>query len=47
MEYEFSLSYILGSKELHPFGHLVAEAQQVIIGEIVRVADHQIQSIAT
>ena len=31
------ISYILGGEELHPFGHLVGKAEQVIEGQGLRV----------
>lgn len=43
----FFIPYVLGGKELHPFGHLVAEAQKVVIGQSRRVADDQIHSAPT
>ena len=41
------ISYILGGEELHPLCHLVAEAQQIVVGESRRVTDDQVQSAAT
>lgn len=42
-----STSYILGCEELHPFRHLVAEAQQIVVGEGGRVADDQVQPVTS
>lgn len=42
-----SISYVLGGEELHPLRHLVAEAQEIVMGENGRVADGQVQSAAT
>lgn len=41
------MSYILGGEKLHPLCHLIAEAQQVVVGESGGVADGQVQSAAT
>lgn len=41
------ISYILGGQELHPLCHLVAEAQQIVIGENGWVTDDQVQPAAT
>lgn len=43
----FSIPYVLGGEELHPFGHLVAEAQKVVVGQSRRVADDQVHSAPT
>lgn len=43
----FLIPYVLGGEELHPFGHLVAEAQKVIVGQSRRVADDQVHSAST
>lgn len=43
----FFIPYVLGGEELHPFGHLVAEAQKVIVGQSRRVADDQVHSAPT
>lgn len=41
------LPYVLGGEELHPFGHLVAEAQKVVVGQSRRVADDQVHPAPT
>lgn len=40
-------SYVLGGEELHPLGHLVAEAQEIVVGQDGRVADDQVQPAAS
>lgn len=41
------IPYVLGGEELHPLGHLVAEAQEVVVGQSRRVADDQVHSAPT
>lgn len=40
-------AYIFGGQELHPLCHLVAEAQEIIVGEGGGVADGQVHSAAS
>lgn len=41
------MSYILGGEKLHPLGHLIAEAQQIVVSENGGVTDGQFQPAAT
>lgn len=43
----FFIPYVLGGEELHPFGHLVAKAQKVVVGQGRRVTDDQVHSAPT